>query len=110
MTIIPAVILVASLAAQSATSAGDGDVLRGRASWVDPVYGARYLAARMHRGTRLRVCGARGCITGRVNDYGPSRRIYPERIVDLSKSRFREVCGWPGMGTCRVRVRILDGA
>ena len=82
--------------------------LRGRASWVAAWYGASYLAARLPRGTVLRVCGPRGCFVGTVNDYGPSRRIFPNRIVDLSRARFARVCGHPEtLGTCPVRVSVL---
>jgi hypothetical protein len=37
--------------------------LRGRASWVRASLGDRYLAARVPRGTILRVCGPLGCVT-----------------------------------------------
>lgn len=76
----------------------------GLASYVGASYGADYLAARLRKGTRLRVCGPVGCITGTVNDYGPSRRIFPGRIVDLSAARFERVCGRLSMGTCAVTV------
>jgi hypothetical protein len=84
------------------------DGRRGVASWVAASYGADYLAARLPRGTRLRICGPVGCVTGTVNDYGPSKRIHPDRIVDLSRHDFSRVCGHPEtLGVCRVRVERL---
>jgi len=81
------------------------DGRRGVASFVRASLGARYLAARLPKGTRLRVCGPVGCITGTVNDYGPSKRVHPERIVDLSAADFTRVCGPLSVGVCRVTVR-----
>lgn len=92
---------------EHAVSTPDRITLRGRASWVRASLGGAYLAARLPKGTRLRVCGPRGCIVGTVNDYGPSRRIVPHRVVDLSRAYFRRVCGDPAKGTCRVRVAIV---
>lgn len=85
-----------------------GATLYGRASWVRASLGAGYMAARMPRGTVLRVCGPLACFTGKVNDYGPSRRLHPDRIVDLSRARFAKVCGDPEtLGTCAVRVWVV---
>ncbi|HEY3544862.1 MAG TPA: hypothetical protein VGK17_02080 [Propionicimonas sp.] len=83
--------------------------LTGRASWVRASLGPRYMAARMPRGTRLRVCGPLACFVGVVTDYGPSKRLHPDRIVDLSRARFAKVCGDPErLGTCAVRVWVVD--
>ena len=78
---------------------------RGLASWVRASLGAGYLAARLPRGTRLRVCGPLACVTRTVNDYGPSAKAFPERIVDLSARDFTRVCGPLSMGVCRVTVQ-----
>jgi hypothetical protein len=46
---------------------------------------------------------------GVVTDYGPSKRLHPDRIVDLSRARFAKVCGDPEtLGTCAVRVWVVD--
>jgi len=45
------------------------------------------------------------CITRTVNDYGPSAKAFPERIVDLSARDFTRVCGPLSMGVCRVTVQ-----
>lgn len=81
--------------------------LHGQASWVRASLGYRYLAARLPKGTVLRICGSRGCVVRVVNDYGPSRRAFPERIVDLSRHDFAAICGDPvRLGTCAVRVTV----
>lgn len=80
------------------------DGIHGRASWVRASLGTAYMAARMPRGTRLTVCGPLGCFTARTTDYGPSSRIRPLRVVDLSAAYFRRVCGALSMGTCPVTV------
>ena len=76
----------------------------GIASYVRASLGSHYLASRLPKGTRLRVCGPAGCISGTVNDYGPSKRLHPERIVDLSAYWFTNVCGPLSMGLCKVTV------
>jgi hypothetical protein len=102
MTTIIAILLALSFL-------GTPEPLRGFASWVRPSLGPAYLAARMPKGTVLRVCGALGCATRTVTDYGPSKRLHPDRIVDLSRFDFARVCGHPEtLGTCRVRVWVVD--
>ena len=62
----------------------------------------------MPKGTGLRICGALGCVTRIVVDYGPSKRLHPRRIVDLSRADFARICGHPEtLGTCPVRVTVL---
>ena len=76
----------------------------GIASYVRASLGPRYLASRLPKGTHLRVCGPVGCISGHVTDYGPSKRIHSDRIVDLSASWFQVVCGPLWSGVCWVTV------
>jgi hypothetical protein len=49
-------------------------------------------AMRLPRGTVVIVCAKGGCIERVVNDYGPQK---PERIVDLYRPDFFEICGCP---------------
>lgn len=113
-TAVPRRTLPAAIGTGPARLAEAGDpnpspVLRGRASWVRASLGSRYLAARLPKGTVLRICGALGCVTGVVMDYGPSKRLHPDRIVDLSRVDFARICGDPILlGTCRVRVRVVN--
>lgn len=79
--------------------------IHGVASWVRASLGDHYLAARLPKGTVLRICGSLACVTRTVNDWGPDVRVFPERIVDLSRADFRRVCGDPILlGLCRVTV------
>ena len=78
----------------------------GTASWVRASLGAHYLASRLPKGTRLRITGPLGSVVRTVNDYGPSRKVFPGRIVDLSRHDFTVVCGSPSIGVCRVTVAV----
>jgi hypothetical protein len=50
-----------------------------------------------------------GCWTGTVNDYGPSKRLFPERVADIGIKHWLDVCGLPArLGTCPVTVTILS--
>jgi hypothetical protein len=61
-------------------------------------------AMRLPRGTVVVICGAGGCIERVVSDYGPQK---PERIVDLYRPDFFEICGcgwWDGVTEVTVYV------
>jgi hypothetical protein len=49
-------------------------------------------AMRLPKGTVVIVCGRGGCLERVVNDYGPRM---PERIIDLYRPDFFEICGCP---------------
>jgi hypothetical protein len=49
-------------------------------------------AMRLPKGTVVIVCGKGGCLERVVNDYGPQM---PERIIDLYRPDFFEICGCP---------------
>jgi hypothetical protein len=67
-------------------------------------YNAGYTAMRLPRGTTVIICGDGGCIERIVNDYGPQK---PERIVDLYKPDFFEICGCPSWsGVVEVTVYV----
>ena len=83
-----------------------GPSIHGDASWVRASLGSHYLAARMPRGTVLRICGPLACIVRTVNDYGPSAKAFPERIVDLSAKDYQRVCGPLSSGICPVSVAV----
>ena len=46
-------------------------------------------------------------ITVRVNDYGPDRSIFPERIIDLDKTAFEKIAPL-GAGVSKVSVKLLQ--
>ena len=100
------VLLLLGFLASGPTLASDHE-LRGKASWVRASLGSRYLALREPRGTVATVCGAGGCVTRVVTDFGPSKRVHPDRVADLSAADFVKVCGEPlSVGTCPVTVTL----
>ena len=61
-------------------------------------------AMRLPRGTIVIICGAGGCVERVVNDYGPIKK---ERIVDLYRADFFDICGCPWWsGTTKVTVSV----
>jgi hypothetical protein len=74
-------------------------VVRGIASWGR--FGG-HVVTRLPRGTRIRVCGAIGCWSGRSWGYGPAR--WTGRLVDLDAAVFRAICGPLSAGLCRVSL------
>lgn len=86
-----------------------GSVLAGKASWMPAKYGRDYLAMRIPKGTEVRICAAT-CLDMTVNDYGPSKRIHPDRIADIAVGRWEHICGMPrSRGFCRVTVEYGGG-
>lgn len=78
-------------------------LIEGKASWMPAKYGSGYLAMRIPRGTRVTLCGNGGCWTTRVNDYGPSKRIHPDRIADIAVGQWERICGLDrSAGLCRI--------
>jgi hypothetical protein len=74
--------------------------LTGQATFYD----AGTTAMRLPRGTTVIICGDGGCIERTVNDWGPQK---PERIVDLYRADFFEICGCPSWsGVTEVTVLV----
>lgn len=79
----------------------------GTASYVRDSLGRYYLALPVGPGHRVQICGAGGCVTRTSSDKGPDQRVFPERIADLSRIDFEDVCGLSPArlyGTCPVTV------
>jgi hypothetical protein len=77
-------------------------VLVGLASWYDN----GTTAMRLPRGTRIRICGARMCISTVVRDWGPARYL-SDRVVDMTPQDFVRVTGKSlGAGLAPVKVYI----
>lgn len=75
-------------------------VLVGIASTYGPGYdGLLAVPIRSWRGSRVRVCWEGNCVTGRVNDLGPTVK---GRVVDLDLKRFEKLC------KCSWRVGLLN--
>jgi hypothetical protein len=74
--------------------------LTGQATFYD----AGHTAMRLPRGTTIIVCGDGGCLERIVTDYGPQK---PERIIDLYRADFFEICGCPSWsGVTEVTVYV----
>lgn len=85
-------------------------LIAGQANYADPSHGSGYLAMRLARGTHVRICGAGGCTTMTVNDYGPVEATGD--IADIALVRFAKVCGYTipeakRRGECAVEVEVL---
>lgn len=86
-----------------------GSVLTGKASWMPEKFGRDYLAMRIPKGTRVRICAAT-CWDAVVMDYGPSKRIHPDRIADIAVVRWEQICNAPrSQGICEVTVEYGGG-
>ena len=46
-------------------------------------------------------------MTVRVNDYGPDRTVFPDRIIDLDKVAFAKLASL-GAGVIQVQVKLLQ--
>lgn len=96
----------------SPTTSTPGDysvvTLEGLAGWAVPSLGRDYLAMRLPRGTIVTICGPGGCWRhARVNDYGPSKRLHPDRIADVALHHWEDICGVPkSMGLCNATATI----
>lgn len=96
----------------SPTTSTPGDysvvILEGLAGWAVPSLGRDYLAMRLPRGTIVTICGPGGCWRhARVNDYGPSKRLHPDRIADVALHHWEDICGVPkSMGLCNATATI----
>jgi hypothetical protein len=77
-------------------------VQKGLASW----YSAGLTAMRLPYGSRVRICGAAGCVNRVITDWGPARWL-SDRIVDLAAGDFVRVTGRPlSAGIAKVTVYI----
>ena len=47
---------------------------------------------RLRRGTRVKICGVKGCVTRTVRDWGPASYL-GHRIADLTPGDFMRVSG-----------------
>jgi hypothetical protein len=63
-------------------------VMSGLASWYDN----GTTAMRLPKGTRIKICGAKGCVVRVVRDWGPARYL-SNRVVDLTPQDFVKVTG-----------------
>jgi hypothetical protein len=69
----------------------------GRAAWG---YLDGRVVTRLPAGTRIKVCGARGCWEGRSYGYGPQEST--GKLVDLDVAIFERICGPRSVGVADV--------
>jgi hypothetical protein len=68
-------------------------IVKGKASFVGPSYGSRYLALPEGPGVTVTICHASRCVTRRSTDAGPDRAMQRAgRVADLSWADFRRLC------------------
>jgi hypothetical protein len=63
-------------------------VLSGLASWYDN----GTTAMRLPYGTQIKICGAKGCVSRMVRDWGPARYL-SNRVVDMIPEDFVRITG-----------------
>lgn len=82
---------------------------RGRASWYAYKGGAFVASPDFPKGSKLRVINLENqkFIDVEVNDYGPDRSIFPERVVDLDRQAFSRIADL-GAGVIEVKVKPLQ--
>ena len=96
-----------------APSLGDASLVtrQGTWAWANPSHGDRYLATPEKRGTQVRVCGPRDCLTLTTNDVGPALYLQRAgRIGDLSAATFEVICGELRFGLCPGSYTVLQRA
>jgi hypothetical protein len=78
----------------------------GNISHMGAGYPRSYLALPCKHGNircdlTVRLCGPADCVTMEQTDYGPSQRVHPDRIADVSVAVFERICGVPARyGLC----------
>lgn len=85
-------------------------LIAGGANFAEPGHGPDYLAMRLPRHTRVRICGAGSCRVMVTNDVGPKSRA---KVADIALVRFTAICGFPDQdtarraGICAVEIEVL---
>ena len=93
------VLLLLGFLASGPTLASDTS-REGTVTHMGAGYPDDYLALPCQRngvqcGLLVELCGPAACRVMRQVDYGPSQRVHPDRIADVSVSTFEYLCGCP---------------
>lgn len=82
--------------------------LEGEASWYSFRGGNFAASPDFPRGSRIRVHNLDNSkfVDVVINDYGPDRNIYPNRIIDLDRVAFNQIA-LPGAGLINIRLEPL---
>lgn len=82
----------------------------GIASFMDPSYGADYLALPEGPGHTVTICGPAACVTRVSTDAGPDKAMQRKgRVADLSFHDFKIVCGCDPWQKGLVKVTVEYG-
>lgn len=81
----------------------------GKASWYSYKKGDFTASPDFPKGSKLRVYNIDSgkFVDVVVNDFGPERRLHPDRVVDLEKTAFKKIAG-SQQGIINVRVELLS--
>lgn len=85
------------------------DVLAtGNASWYAYKGGNFAASPDFPKGSRLRVFNTENnkFVDVEINDYGPDRRLHPDRVIDLDKTAFSKIASL-GSGVINVKIEPL---
>ena len=94
--------------ARIAVFANSGILSYGQASWYAYKGGNFVASPDFPKGSKLRVVNLENqkFIDVEVNDYGPDRSIFPERVVDLDKEAFARIADLSS-GVINVKIKPL---
>lgn len=81
----------------------------GKASWYSYKKGNFTASPDFPKGSKLRVFNLENgkFVDVIVNDFGPERKLHPDRVVDLEKTAFSKIASVK-KGTIKVRVELLS--
>lgn len=99
---------ISATAGKLVVLADSGVMSSGKASWYAYKNGLFAASPDYLKGTVLRVTNlANGkYVDVTVNDYGPDRRVHPDRVIDLDKVAFQKIASL-GAGIIEVKVEPL---
>ncbi len=82
--------------------------LEGEASWYAFKGGDFAASADFPRGSKIRVYNIENnkYVDVTINDYGPNRTLFPNRIIDLDRAAFNKIAS-PGAGLINIRLEPL---
>lgn len=81
----------------------------GKASWYKYKSGNYAASPDFPKGSKIRVYNTDNgkFVDVTINDYGPDRRIHPDRVIDLEKNAFAKISSL-GSGIANVRIEPLS--
>lgn len=84
-------------------------LVSGSASWYKFKKGNFAASPDFAKGTRLRVYNLNNkkFVDVEINDYGPDRRLHPDRVIDLAREAFLKIAPL-GAGVVKVFVELLE--